>query len=326
MRTIRPWLIAGMLTVTTISADAAPVIYTNEAAYIEALSTGGFGTLHEDFEDDVVWADSRSTISNPASTPQVNSQGILWTSNFATNNIATKNVGVSGSFGFYSSPHGDPDVETSDFVCDVDDPIPEQCFLHDGFVGDSADTLYGVGGWINGTFGADVTLFLDGVEVGFGADGNISSWTFLGVIDTDGFNSFEFREIDGKGEQVITIRADNVTFGVVPDADGDGVVDERDNCINAPNGPLILDAGGNSQLDTDSDGYGNLCDGDLNNDGKTNTLDLNLYKLAHRTNVGDANYNVDADFNGDGMINTLDLNIYKILHRKPPGPSCCGSF
>jgi hypothetical protein len=216
MRTIRPWLIACMLTVITINADAAPVIYTNEAAYIEALSTGGYGTLHEDFEDDVVWADSRSTISNPASTPQVNSQGILWTSNFATNNIVTSNVGIAGSFGFYSSPHGDPDVETSDFVCDVDDPIPEQCFLHDGFVGTSggAGTLYGVGGWINGTSGADVTLFLDGVEVGFGAGGNISSWTFLGVIDTAGFNSFEFREIDGKGEQGNFIFADDVTFGV----------------------------------------------------------------------------------------------------------------
>ena len=215
-RTIRPWLIAGMLTFIAINTNAAVDIYTNEAAYIKALTTGGYGTLHEDFEDDVVWADSRSTISNPASTPQVNSQGILWTSNFATNNIATSNVGVAGSFGFHSSPHGNPDVETSDFVCDVDDPIPEQCFLHDGFVGTSegAGTLYGVGGWINGTFGADVTLFLDGVEVGFGADGNISSWTFLGVIDTAGFNSFEFRETDGTGGQGIFIYADDVTFGV----------------------------------------------------------------------------------------------------------------
>jgi hypothetical protein len=107
------------------------------------------------------------------------------------------------------------------------------------------------------------------------------------------------------------------------DSDSDGIVDLEDNCIEVPNGPLIPDAGGNSQVDTDGDGYGNLCDGDLNNDGSTNTLDLNLYKQAHRSAVGDANYDVDADFNGDGQINTLDLNIYKGLHRKPPGPSCC---
>jgi hypothetical protein len=107
------------------------------------------------------------------------------------------------------------------------------------------------------------------------------------------------------------------------DSDSDGIVDLEDNCINAPNGPLIPDAASNSQVDTDGDGYGNMCDGDLNNDGSTNTLDLNLYKLAHRTSPGDTNYNADADFNGDVVINTLDLNIYKSLHRKPPGPSCC---
>ena len=107
------------------------------------------------------------------------------------------------------------------------------------------------------------------------------------------------------------------------DSDSDGIVDLEDNCIEAPNGPVLPDAGSNSQLDTDNDGYGNMCDGDLNNDGDTNTLDLNLYKLAHRTSPGDTNYNADADFNGDVVINTLDLNIYKRLHRKPPGPSCC---
>ena len=98
------------------------------------------------------------------------------------------------------------------------------------------------------------------------------------------------------------------------DTDGDGVPDSSDNCTSVSNP---------SQLDTDGDGYGNLCDGDLNNDGSTDTLDLNLYKLAHRSAVGDANYDIDADFNGDGVINTLDLNIYKGLHRLPPGPSCC---
>jgi hypothetical protein len=111
------------------------------------------------------------------------------------------------------------------------------------------------------------------------------------------------------------------------DTDGDGVTDAIDNCALHANGPNTFpDGDSRIQLDTDGDGYGNLCDGDLNNDGKTNTLDLNLYKLAHRSAVGDANYDVDADFNGDGTINTLDLNIYKGLHRLPPGPSCCGEF
>jgi hypothetical protein len=111
----------------------------------------------------------------------------------------------------------------------------------------------------------------------------------------------------------------NATYTVVAqtDTDGDGVPDNADNCIDVANA---------NQRDTDSDGYGNLCDGDLNNDGATNTLDLNLLKLAYRSAAGDANYNVNADLNGDGVINTLDLNIFKGLYRKPPGPSCCGAF
>ena len=96
------------------------------------------------------------------------------------------------------------------------------------------------------------------------------------------------------------------------DSDNDGIPDLQDNCLTIANP---------DQFDSDSDDYGNLCDGDLNNDGNTNTLDLNLYKLAHRTSRGDTTYNSHADFNSDGRINTLDLNIYKTLHRKPPGPS-----
>ena len=132
----------------------------------------------------------------------------------------------------------------------------------------------------------------------------------------------------GPGQNLLAFSMNNsngfIALGSSPntDADQDGVIDVNDNCPLVPNGTAIPDAGGNSQLDTNGDGYGNMCDGDLNNDIITNTLDLNLYKLAHRTVVGSPNYNPDADFNGDGRINTLDLNIYKGLHRKPPGPSC----
>jgi len=126
----------------------------------------------------------------------------------------------------------------------------------------------------------------------------------------------------------------------LPDQDGDGLIDDIDTCISTydPTGAdqetdgvgdvcdNCIQVANTNQRDSNGDGYGNLCDGDLNNDGSTNTLDLNLYKQAHRTRIGDANYNIDADFNGDGTINTLDLNIYKGLHRKDPGPSCCGLF
>ena len=42
------------------------------------------------------------------------------------------------------------------------------------------------------------------------------------------------------------------------DTDGDGIADELDNCLNKSNP---------AQIDTNSDGYGNACDADYNNDG-----------------------------------------------------------
>ena len=299
-----------------VSAVPAPVVYTDEAAYIEALAAGGYESLRENFEDDVVWVESRSSIARPGSTPYVISQEIKWTSNQAVNNVSTNDSGISGSFGFYSNPHGDQTAETNPTVCDVKDPIPQQCFLHDGFVGtsDGAGKLYGVGGWIKGMPGADVTLFLDGVEVDFGKAGRLSSWTFLGVIDAAGFSSFEFREINGKGEQVIYIFADDITLGVsavpVPnsDADGDGIADQLDNCIDVQNP---------AQQDTDSDGYGNICDADLDNSGGVvNFGDLALFKAAFGT------ADPDADFNGDGTVNLSDFSIFRSSFGKAPGPSC----
>ena len=139
-----------------------------------------------------------------------------------------------------------------------------------------------------------------------------------GVTFSEFFVGMDVRSADGKTRPSLSLAAAlNSTAVSGEDSDGDGILDTDDNCIQHDNP---------DQLDTDGDGYGNLCDGDLNNDGSTNTLDLNLYKAAHRTAVGDANYDVDADFNGDGLINTLDLNTYKGLHRLDPGPSCCGLF
>lgn len=99
------------------------------------------------------------------------------------------------------------------------------------------------------------------------------------------------------------------------DDDLDLIPDIADNCADTAN---------SNQLDTNDDGYGQLCDADLDDSGKTNTLDLRIYKAAHNSCSGDASFNEDADFNGDGCVNTLDLNILKGLYRKPPGPSCCG--
>lgn len=105
--------------------------------------------------------------------------------------------------------------------------------------------------------------------------------------------------------------------GSVPDLDADGRADAVDNCTNTPNGPLIRDAGGHSQRDTDGDGYGNLCDGDLNGSGGiVNFADLGAFRNAFGTS------DAHADFDGSGgIVNFTDLGIFRGLFGKAPGPS-----
>ena len=114
---------------------------------------------------------------------------------------------------------------------------------------------------------------------------------------------------------VSIITSSNVTLAATPspqDSDGDGVPNNQDNCINIANP---------NQPDSNQDGHGNHCDGDINNDGKTDIFDLALFKSAYRNKPGDAAFNPDADFNGDGEIGIIDLAIFKSLFGKPPGPS-----
>ncbi|MEM6638558.1 MAG: dockerin type I domain-containing protein [Pseudomonadota bacterium] len=93
---------------------------------------------------------------------------------------------------------------------------------------------------------------------------------------------------------------------VLPDADGDGVADQFDNCLNVSN---------NSQLDGDGDGLGNACDADINNDCTVNFIDLGLFRQVFFSSDG------VADFNGDGTVNFLDLGILRQRFFTPPGPS-----
>ena len=108
--------------------------------------------------------------------------------------------------------------------------------------------------------------------------------------------------------------ADVVRIGV-NDTDGDGIADNQDNCILVPNGPLIPDAGGNSQLDTHGDNYGNICHPDLDNNGLVQAADLALFKPLFFT------ADPDADFDGNGIVQAADLAILKTFFFKPPGPS-----
>ena len=99
------------------------------------------------------------------------------------------------------------------------------------------------------------------------------------------------------------------------DADADGVIDDgligdvlvQDNCA------LVSNA---DQRDTNGDGYGNMCDPDLNNDLVVQAADLAIFKpLFFSTDT-------DADFDGNGRVQAGDLAILKKFFFQPPGPSC----
>jgi hypothetical protein len=93
--------------------------------------------------------------------------------------------------------------------------------MHDGFMGTStAGMLFGVGGWVTGSFAGNVTMILDGDEANPVDFGDASTLTgpghqFFGVIDPNGFSTFEIRELEGKTGDQKFIFADDFTFGTM---------------------------------------------------------------------------------------------------------------
>lgn len=116
-----------------------------------------------------------------------------------------------------------------------------------------------------------------------------------------GADHFEYSVDDG-----IRIDIARVDVQVIIDADSDRIDDEVDNCLDAANP---------GQHDADGDGYGNWCDADMNNDGRTNYADLAAFRAKFAT--ADA----VADLDANGVVNFADLARLKALFGKNPGPS-----
>ena len=89
------------------------------------------------------------------------------------------------------------------------------------------------------------------------------------------------------------------------DTDGDGVNDFEDNCRQVAN---------SDQRDTNSDGFGNLCDGDLDNNGMVDGRDRRIMQ------AGIEQYHADADLDGNGVVDDRDEALLQGMLNKPPGP------
>jgi hypothetical protein len=179
----------------------------------------------------------------------------------------------------------------------------------------------------------DADLVVSG-EVG----GALHNYRRLGSGDFESDKASEANLTEIQLRDLVTTASADLTFTAVPpgtgilysiDRDEDGVLNRDDVCPALPDpGQADNDSDGvgescdvcqsiadADQRDSNGDGYGNRCDGDLNNDGATNSLDLGLFKAVFITS------DPDADINGDGIVNSLDLGLLKQLFMQPPGPS-----
>jgi len=101
------------------------------------------------------------------------------------------------------------------------------------------------------------------------------------------------------------------TFTVAIDTDGDTVPDPIDNCTLVPNP---------GQCDSDADGFGNHCDGDLNNNDFTNAQDTTLFRAQLGLPSNPPLYN-EADLNCNGFVNSQDTTLFRQLLGRPAGPA-----
>lgn len=111
------------------------------------------------------------------------------------------------------------------------------------------------------------------------------------------------------------------TSSSIGDSDGDGIPDDGDGSgfpgDNLCSAGRLTNCDDNCALtanpfqqDTDSDGYGNACDCDLDNDSFVSTSDYYLFYAAMNSDPSSPAWNRDADFDSDGYIGINDYEIF----------------
>lgn len=114
--------------------------------------------------------------------------------------------------------------------------------------------------------------------------------------------------------------AEIVAFASDTDSDDDGVLDAMDTCV---------DLAHSCQRDGDSDGYGNPCDTDLNNDGATGFDDLSeILEAAVLPVLGPEWDRYDINCDGAHALDDVSQVWFDAISIEQPGPSglsCAGT-
>ncbi len=187
-------LFRTMITMAVIMGMAGNIqgeirVFTNEAAFKNALTQ----SISENF-DGPDWDGVRTIGTNIVATPSVTSQGITWTSG---DRVSTSEGPSRNGWAIFSFEHTTPDK----------------------LIGTSTNPLFGVGGWFKvNTPPAKIHLTLDNTtQVDFNDPIIDTQHTFLGVISTAGFTTFEFSEVEGTLGDMKFFFADDFTFATVVD-------------------------------------------------------------------------------------------------------------
>ena len=103
------------------------------------------------------------------------------------------------------------------------------------------------------------------------------------------------------------------TLEIVNGQADDGIGDCVDNCAAEFNP---------AQIDSNFDGFGNLCDADFDQSGLVDLADLGAIKKVLLSSAPGPPYDPDIDLDSSCVIALLDFGRLKKLLLLQPGPSC----